>query len=305
MKRIETRFNNWRYFGYDRETFLHYQGELFQNNLKRSYQHAIMLLLVCVMSLPLFLFVDHNPANVIAVVLEMALSFLLASWARRLRHSSATPQVRSINALVICVSLSCYLCSIFVSCVGNGNDLAVTAIWVILVVQFIYIQPAIQNLLISFPCLLVLMACSLLVKTPDKSVYDCVHAFITFVIGQYVSWFNTRSRLELIIASDKLRHVNYALYHASVTDTLTGLDNRKLIFAKYKELSAKCADDNSKMACIVIDADNFKAYNDLYGHPAGDDLLSTLGKFFSQFAEAKHLNTCAQLRVPKQKGTYG
>jgi diguanylate cyclase (GGDEF)-like protein len=48
------------------------------------------------------------------------------------------------------------------------------------------------------------------------------------------------------------------------------------------------------LALIMIDADEFKAYNDLYGHPAGDRCLQALSRVF--------LSTC---RSDDVVGRYG
>jgi two-component system, cell cycle response regulator len=73
-----------------------------------------------------------------------------------------------------------------------------------------------------------------------------------------------------------------ALTHReAVTDALTGLANRRQLVADLEAaLSARPAEDQ---VLALYDLDGFKAYNDSFGHPAGDDLLSRLG---GQLAEA-------------------
>jgi diguanylate cyclase (GGDEF)-like protein len=61
----------------------------------------------------------------------------------------------------------------------------------------------------------------------------------------------------------------------AVTDSLTGLPNRRqLVIDLEAALAARPAEDQ---ILAVYDLDGFKAYNDSFGHPAGDDLLSRLG----------------------------
>jgi diguanylate cyclase (GGDEF)-like protein len=57
------------------------------------------------------------------------------------------------------------------------------------------------------------------------------------------------------------------------TDSLTGLGNR---FALERALNQALADGASH-ALLLFDLDGFKNYNDSYGHPAGDALLTRLG----------------------------
>ncbi len=65
-------------------------------------------------------------------------------------------------------------------------------------------------------------------------------------------------------------------HHEATTDTLTGLGNRRKLFADMnREVAALDADHS--VAVGIFDLDGFKAYNDTFGHPAGDALLARLG----------------------------
>jgi diguanylate cyclase (GGDEF)-like protein len=55
----------------------------------------------------------------------------------------------------------------------------------------------------------------------------------------------------------------------AVTDPLTGLGNRRALAAALSEMR----DDRGRAFVGMFDLDGFKAYNDTFGHPAGDDLL--------------------------------
>jgi diguanylate cyclase (GGDEF)-like protein len=68
---------------------------------------------------------------------------------------------------------------------------------------------------------------------------------------------------------------NHHLVVELETDSLTGLFNRgKLIYDLDRLLSANPPDPH---LLTILDLDGFKAYNDAFGHPAGDALLVRLG----------------------------
>jgi diguanylate cyclase (GGDEF)-like protein len=62
----------------------------------------------------------------------------------------------------------------------------------------------------------------------------------------------------------------------AITDPLTGLGNRRRLLEDL-ERAARKATEESQAVLVVFDLDGFKAYNDAFGHPAGDALLARLG----------------------------
>ena len=64
----------------------------------------------------------------------------------------------------------------------------------------------------------------------------------------------------------------------AATDALTNLSNRRHFSETLGREWRRATRDRIPLALIMIDADNFKAYNDVNGHQAGDLLLITLGR---------------------------
>jgi diguanylate cyclase (GGDEF)-like protein len=89
-------------------------------------------------------------------------------------------------------------------------------------------------------------------------------ALILFVLG--VTLVLAREIGRRAAAEDKLEEL-------ATTDALTGLRNRRkfdsLIDAEWR----RAARQKRPIALLMIDADNFKIYNDTFGHQAGDDVL--------------------------------
>lgn len=59
----------------------------------------------------------------------------------------------------------------------------------------------------------------------------------------------------------------------SVTDSLTGLLNRRYIEERLMEEVKRSNRHGFPMSFMMLDVDQFKAYNDQFGHPAGDEAL--------------------------------
>ncbi|MGH2700288.1 MAG: bifunctional diguanylate cyclase/phosphohydrolase [Actinomycetota bacterium] len=72
----------------------------------------------------------------------------------------------------------------------------------------------------------------------------------------------------------------------ALTDSLTGLGNRRRLML---DLEGACVRDASDpMALIIFDLNGFKHYNDTFGHPAGDALLTRLGRSLAAAAGSDH-----------------
>jgi diguanylate cyclase (GGDEF)-like protein len=64
---------------------------------------------------------------------------------------------------------------------------------------------------------------------------------------------------------------------AALTDPLTGLGNRRM-FMRDLRIQLKSASTARPLMLMLFDLNGFKTYNDRFGHSAGDDLLSRLGR---------------------------
>ena len=94
---------------------------------------------------------------------------------------------------------------------------------------------------------------------------------------------------ELISVQGQLRALNEelerkveerteALLKRAETDQLTGLLNRGAITRRFRELLALAQRGGRPLAVVLADGDNFKACNDVGGHPHGDRILQFLAQ---------------------------
>lgn len=73
------------------------------------------------------------------------------------------------------------------------------------------------------------------------------------------------------------RHMEADLAVLAMTDSLTKLANRRCFNEQLKEEWERAGRDGAPLCLIMLDADKFKPYNDLFGHQAGDELLKAIG----------------------------
>ena len=64
----------------------------------------------------------------------------------------------------------------------------------------------------------------------------------------------------------------------SITDELSGLFNRRHFNAELPKAIERAGKDGGSFGFFVMDVDNFKKYNDTYGHKMGDDVIKAVGR---------------------------
>lgn len=111
------------------------------------------------------------------------------------------------------------------------------------------------------------------------------------VIHQSVLWDMVNASHEfaknlLIVLSERVRSHNHVIADSygelrkferhATTDALTGLSNRHTMDEAFLREIQRCEQDEEPISLIMIDVDNFKKFNDQFGHIAGDRALSAV-----------------------------
>ncbi len=79
-------------------------------------------------------------------------------------------------------------------------------------------------------------------------------------------------------AEDRLEEANRRLEALAGQDGLTGLANRRTFDDALSREHRRALRERSRLAMLMIDVDWFKAFNDRYGHPAGDECLKRVSR---------------------------
>ena len=134
----------------------------------------------------------------------------------------------------------------------------------------------------------------------DSLFISCIYTKTNWNVETYryllneneANLFNLLLR-QLIIAVEKIenlneiRHINVALKEASFTDYLTGLRNRNGLNDSFNKILEDAKDKGKAvdLAVLYIDLDNFKYYNDTFGHDVGDLVLKEVASILNSTAK--------------------
>ena len=84
------------------------------------------------------------------------------------------------------------------------------------------------------------------------------------------------------LRTKELTEMNGKLRELTLLDGLTGVNNRRFFDEKINEIVENVKDTKEPMTLLLIDLDEFKKYNDTYGHVMGDELIKYSAFMFKE-----------------------
>jgi diguanylate cyclase (GGDEF)-like protein len=121
---------------------------------------------------------------------------------------------------------------------------------------------------LTLPTLFAILSLSLLVYDHFERINLVALALSSAAIAAVI--------VRAILTFREREHLLAASRAEALTDPLTGLGNRrKFMFELEEELAG---DEPRTLALVVFDLDGFKAYNDSFGHSAGDAMLGRVAR---------------------------
>lgn len=121
-----------------------------------------------------------------------------------------------------------------------------------------------------------LLAC----QRPDQSVVwlDAVSTRVLNPDGSIAEIVTSlRDVTEQKLEQDRIAELRFQLEAAAITDALTNVPNRRAFDDVLARELGRAERSNAPISVIMADIDYFKAYNDRFGHQAGDDALRKVG----------------------------
>ncbi|MDD2367613.1 MAG: diguanylate cyclase [Desulfuromonadaceae bacterium] len=134
-----------------------------------------------------------------------------------------------------------------------------------------------------------------LYNNPEISSFD----ILILLDGRYFKRFSQPQRVgdsvvgrvwsfsditEQKLAEKALEDSNRMLAVLSSTDVLTGIANRRCFNETLAQEYARHSRSGAELSLIMLDIDHFKAFNDTYGHLAGDECLKKIGRVLADSA---------------------
>lgn len=122
-----------------------------------------------------------------------------------------------------------------------------------------------------------------LMKDPDRSYLEVLPATVDKVIKMFLLELeHKKDEEQMAIMNSELSRMYEEVKSLSLHDPLTGLANRRMMEIDLERSIAEVNRYGINLSVLMMDIDYFKKYNDTHGHPAGDRLLSEIGKVLAE-----------------------
>lgn len=105
--------------------------------------------------------------------------------------------------------------------------------------------------------------------SPEFKIRFLCSMTVMSIMGAMLEHSRSKAQKSLMLLANRLRH-------ASQTDELTGLPNRRALHEILQDLSVRAERTQNDFVVLLCDIDHFKGVNDQYGHAVGDQALRHL-----------------------------
>lgn len=116
-----------------------------------------------------------------------------------------------------------------------------------------------------------------------QDVIKSIGVLLVLLLGlSLFGWVVLRQLRERIVIERALHQAHQTLKDLALTDSLTGLGNRRRLDGVLDVEIARARRQGYPVALVMMDLDFFKAFNDRYGHLAGDQCLRQVAEVLGQ-----------------------
>ena len=132
------------------------------------------------------------------------------------------------------------------------------------------------------------------------ALVTCIAMVIGFAVGT-ILWLPADAAIKYVVTMSLATLIGAIAFHSAEViarmqflerrllgellerDPLTGLKNRRSFDEHLQRIWMQAQRDARTVAVLMVDADDFKRYNDTYGHQAGDEALRRVGGVLREF----------------------
>lgn len=259
------KIKKWLYGGYD--------NEFYKKHLNDAHEHNSKILSISLVALSIFCLsfvLVHELTGLFNTNVAFNLStvgFMLVVY---VIHKTITSKDAIKTGVILPIFIFVFFAFLIViDTYYKSESNGVIFFAFIIVIPIVIIAPLYFTLVIDIVSLIAFMICSYIFKQNVVFYTDLLYGACSLFGGGLIGGFVLKNTFDGYALRDKF---NYQ----SRYDPLTNIYNRRAAHAKLEEIMVS----ENKIALAMIDIDDFKRYNDTYGHIKGDEVLRVLANIF-------------------------
>lgn len=266
---------------------------IFNANLVRSYFLYACIVLISSLFVTYFTITyikakqTHSFYSSIIFLIMILFVFIFLFIVRYYKKNPLKQTKNKFIGFILIQNTAFLLLSIYISLLENNILLFFS--FIVLIATLIFLSPLVIFILYPSIMILYILIAVFLFNLNFANYYPALLAIFVSGIISFVIYVNKLTEFNLFNGFKEknmvLRESNKELSEFSYSDALTGVNNRRRIEDILKDNWKYCKQNNKYLSVIFIDIDNFKKYNDSYGHVAGDECLIKIANAINDLCE--------------------
>jgi len=289
MKKL---FDKWRYYSLGRKEYRKCMDKTFPDNIGRLVRVNIIVAVLALLFMIFPIFVQNDlfkARNYLITSLVAVGFFIIASFTYKLYKKGIKISAAFIYILITLYYLNAILISTYLGVWANPGQFAVSFMCILICALFLFNISPIYYFSLTIGAISLFIAAVTQVKPFNVWSIDVTNVIFAGFISLFFGWQITMFRISSTAKVDKLESERNSYQNQSTIDELTQLKNRRDFFQTFQRFLVNFRKSDNFICVAILDIDFFKNYNDLYGHPQGDECLRTIGKALGGLRESKKI----------------
>jgi len=283
-------FNYWRYYSQGREQYHVFMNKECKNNLY-SLRFANVFVVFMTFAFACYsILIKRNIDNttvvyIITAFIGLLLALLTNYYIKSINNHKKVFNKTYIYLLTVIYYINLIFFGLYISVWADPNNYAVGFMILLICSLILFSNSPIINICLTLTATALFIISTVLVKKPEIYVIDIFNVIFSTILSIFACWRLTMQRFMSDLSASKIEHERNKYMEESTVDELTKLRNRRDFMQTFKRYLANYRASDDYLCVAIADIDFFKNFNDLYGHPKGDDCLRAIGGAFNRLKD--------------------
>jgi diguanylate cyclase (GGDEF)-like protein len=284
-------FDYWRYYSQGREQYHKFMNKECKNNLY-SLRFANIFVVFMVGAFACYSILIKKSIDcttsiyIVTAFIGLLLALLTNYYIKSINNHRKVFNKTYIYLITVIYYVNLIFFGLYISVWADPNNYAVGFMILLICSMILFSNSPILNICLTLTAMSLFIISTVLVKKePEIYIIDILNAVFSTIISIFACWRLTMQRFMSDLSASKIENERNKYLEESTVDELTKLRNRRDFMQTFQRYLVNYRAGDDYLCVAIADIDFFKNYNDLYGHPKGDDCLHAIGGAFNRLKD--------------------